>query len=121
MVAIVFCGCGLICRAQESLTNQLTDGGPSVTPELPDRVAGPPFGAAPGWPICYSRCRLRNPENSAQRKHEAQDQDAAADAGNPKTNHSPLASAVPRPMVDNRSRMGVICKNILKNQIELLL
>jgi len=25
---------------------QLTDGGPSVTPELPERVARPPFGAA---------------------------------------------------------------------------
>ena len=27
---------------------QLTDGGPFVTPELPSRVAGPPFGAASG-------------------------------------------------------------------------
>ncbi len=30
------------------LTNQLTDGGPSVTPEYPDGPAWPPFGAAPG-------------------------------------------------------------------------
>ena len=28
--------------------DQLTDGGPSVTPELPNRVAGPPFGGASG-------------------------------------------------------------------------
>ena len=31
------------------LTIQLTDGGPSATPELSSGVAGPPFGAAPGW------------------------------------------------------------------------
>jgi hypothetical protein len=30
------------------LTYQLTEGGPSVTPELPAGVAGPPFGGAPG-------------------------------------------------------------------------
>ena len=30
------------------ITIQLTDGGPSVAPELPSCVAGPPFGAAPG-------------------------------------------------------------------------
>jgi len=29
-------------------TIQLTDGGPSATPELPSRVPGPPFGEAPG-------------------------------------------------------------------------
>ena len=29
-------------------TVQRTDGGPSVAPELPSCVAGPPFGAAPG-------------------------------------------------------------------------
>jgi hypothetical protein len=28
--------------------DQLTDGGPSVTPESPGGVAGPPFGEAPG-------------------------------------------------------------------------
>jgi hypothetical protein len=28
--------------------NQLTDGGPSATPELPSGVAGPPFDAAVG-------------------------------------------------------------------------
>ena len=28
--------------------NQLTDGGPCPPPELPDGVAGPPFGGAPG-------------------------------------------------------------------------
>jgi hypothetical protein len=28
--------------------NQVTDGDPSVTSELPTGVAGPPFGAAPG-------------------------------------------------------------------------
>ena len=28
--------------------DQLTDGGPCLTPELPRRVAGPPFGGAPG-------------------------------------------------------------------------
>jgi len=31
--------------------DQFTDGGPSVTPELPSCVAGPPFGAAPGSAI----------------------------------------------------------------------
>jgi hypothetical protein len=32
---------------RDTATNgQLTDGGPSVTPELPSCVAGPPFGAA---------------------------------------------------------------------------
>jgi hypothetical protein len=31
-------------------TTQLTDGGPSVTPELQTGVAGPPFGAAHGSP-----------------------------------------------------------------------
>ena len=38
-------------RAWRSLlpTIQLTDGGPSVAPELPDGVAGPPFGAVVGW------------------------------------------------------------------------
>src|SRR5205085_8370482 len=30
------------------LTIQLTDGGPSGTPELPRCAAGPPFGGAPG-------------------------------------------------------------------------
>ncbi len=29
-------------------TIQLTDGGPSATPELPSRAAGPPFGGAAG-------------------------------------------------------------------------
>jgi hypothetical protein len=33
-------------------TIQLTDGGPSVTPELPSCVAGPPFGAAHGSAFC---------------------------------------------------------------------
>ena len=37
----IACSCG-------RRTNQLTDGGPSVTPELPSGVAGPPFGEAPG-------------------------------------------------------------------------
>ena len=38
-----------------SATNdQLTDGGPSVTPELPDGVAGPPFGGAPGSALLIS-------------------------------------------------------------------
>ena len=31
-----------------TLNDQLTDGGPSVTPELPSGIAGPPFGAALG-------------------------------------------------------------------------
>jgi len=31
--------------------DQLTDGGPSVTLELPSCVAGPPFGAAHGWAV----------------------------------------------------------------------
>ena len=35
------------CNFMSRLTIQLTDGGPSVTPELPECVAGPPFGAAP--------------------------------------------------------------------------
>jgi hypothetical protein len=30
------------------LDNQLTDGGPSATPELPAGVAGPPVGGVPG-------------------------------------------------------------------------
>ena len=29
--------------------DQLTDGGPSVVPELPSCVAGPPFGGAPSF------------------------------------------------------------------------
>ena len=29
---------------------QLTDGGPSATPELAIGVVGPPFGEAPCWP-----------------------------------------------------------------------
>ena len=35
-------------KAGIGITNQLTDGDPSVTSELPLGVAGPPFGAAPG-------------------------------------------------------------------------
>src|SRR5437867_12849071 len=34
--------------AAMSPNDQLTDGGPSVTPELPRRVAGPPLGGALG-------------------------------------------------------------------------
>jgi len=34
-------------KAGIGITTQLTDGGPSVTSELPLGVAGPPFGAAP--------------------------------------------------------------------------
>jgi hypothetical protein len=37
------------------LSIQLTDGGPSVAPELPTDVAGPPFGAAPGSPFIGSQ------------------------------------------------------------------
>ena len=33
----------------EVRTHQLTDGGPTVTAELPAGIAGPPFGVAPGW------------------------------------------------------------------------
>ncbi len=36
--------------------DQITDGGPSVTPELPGGAAGPPFGAAPGWASGVSEC-----------------------------------------------------------------
>ncbi len=36
--------------AVSKLTIQLTDGGLSTTPEVPDGVAGPPFGEATGWP-----------------------------------------------------------------------
>jgi len=28
--------------------DQLTDGGPPLAPESPERIAGPPFGGAPG-------------------------------------------------------------------------
>jgi hypothetical protein len=37
-----------LLRAEETsgITNQLTDGGPSIAPELPAGTAGPPFGAA---------------------------------------------------------------------------
>jgi hypothetical protein len=37
----------VMCVLAFTPNDQFTDGGPSVTPELPDRVAGPPFGAAP--------------------------------------------------------------------------
>ena len=39
--------------------DQLTDGGPSLTPELPDRVAGPPFGEAFGSVILSFSVWLR--------------------------------------------------------------
>ena len=35
------------------LTIQLTDGGPSVTPELPGGAAAPPFGGALGWAFLW--------------------------------------------------------------------
>jgi hypothetical protein len=34
--------------------DQLTDGGPSLTPELPERLAGPPFGEAPGVRLTWA-------------------------------------------------------------------
>lgn len=40
--------------------DQLTNGGPSVMPELPSCVAGPPFGAAHGSAL--SPCRLSGRE-----------------------------------------------------------
>ena len=41
-------------RSFRSASNdQLTDGGPSVTPELPGGVAGPPFGGALGWAVSW--------------------------------------------------------------------
>jgi len=44
----------LKCIIRSWLPNdQLTDGGPLVTPELPDGVAGPPFGEAPGSVILF--------------------------------------------------------------------
>ena len=33
-------------HARTTANGQLTDGGPSSTPELPSPVAGPPFGGA---------------------------------------------------------------------------
>ena len=41
------CGFMLTVLETQRPNDQLTDGGPSVTPELPTGVAGPPFGAAP--------------------------------------------------------------------------
>ena len=35
-------------------TCPLTDGGPFVTPELPDGAAGPPFGEAPGVRLTWT-------------------------------------------------------------------
>lgn len=48
---------------------RVTDGGPSLTPELPDGAAEPPFGAAPGRLILIrvllrhlpEECRLEVP------------------------------------------------------------
>ena len=40
-------------EAVTGLTNQLTDGGPSVTPGLPGGAAGPPFGGALGWAVSW--------------------------------------------------------------------
>jgi hypothetical protein len=52
--------------------DQLTEGGPSVTPELPERVAGPPSGAAYGSTILCSailslksRSKVATPEDPA--------------------------------------------------------
>jgi hypothetical protein len=38
--------------------DQLTDGGPQLTPESPNGCAGPPFGEAPGWHVFASRFAL---------------------------------------------------------------
>ena len=40
--------------------DQLTDGGPSVTLELPSGMAGPPFGEAPGSVFLSCLCQSRN-------------------------------------------------------------
>ena len=36
----------------KSPNDQLTDGGPPLVSELPERTAGPPFGAAPSSALC---------------------------------------------------------------------
>ena len=45
---------------ESGLTYQLTDGGPSVTPDFPTGVSEVPFGAAPGWPLCGTDRWLRS-------------------------------------------------------------
>jgi hypothetical protein len=56
-------------------THQLTDGGPSVTPELPTDVAGPPFGAVPGS-VC-SRIHQRHPAKISRPQKKAEIKQAA--------------------------------------------
>jgi hypothetical protein len=41
---------------------QLTDGGPPLATELPERIAGPPFGGATGWALNF---RLATANTSA--------------------------------------------------------
>jgi hypothetical protein len=49
--------------------DQLTDGGPSATPELPNGVAGPPFGGAFGS-VCLLHMRRRGRSRAAQKSAE---------------------------------------------------
>ncbi|PYJ80831.1 MAG: hypothetical protein DME22_23015, partial [Verrucomicrobia bacterium] len=43
--------------------DQLTDGGSSVTPELPSGVAGPPFGASP-FPFVKTQYKAITPKRA---------------------------------------------------------
>jgi hypothetical protein len=40
--------CDRKSHSQEEENAQVTDGGPLLTPVLPERIAGPPFGEADG-------------------------------------------------------------------------
>jgi hypothetical protein len=103
--------------------DQLTDGGPSLTPELPRRVAGPPFGAASCSALFSRRATLRkrgrcDPDADLPKSRPHHPNEMGNLSGTQRHGKAGQGT-VPRPRRSQTNRQGVPSEQVARTVIDM--